>query len=229
MKVNIIVSESCRSFGDCLRDLDAKGLIRGDFVLLEPGVISNIKLLPLLQKHRYVEHSISFICFLVLLHCSAHTKLDKGAVMTLVYQQAGVGQNTHKYSDEVVIASNANNRVLFHKKLGHSSDRKINFPLVRYFIFGNVFKYLHFPLQDIFIENSVVSIRHDLKDTHIAVCSSSVLPLFSDNFDFQTRDDFIRGLLLNEEIMGSTLYWELISGNQYGSAVTNWRMFEAVR
>lgn len=53
MKVNIIVSESCRSFGDCLRDLDAKGLIRGDFVLLEPGVVSNIKLLPLLQKHRF--------------------------------------------------------------------------------------------------------------------------------------------------------------------------------
>lgn len=54
MKVNIIVSESCRSFGDCLRDLDAKGLIRGDFVLLEPGVVANIKLLPLLQKHKYV-------------------------------------------------------------------------------------------------------------------------------------------------------------------------------
>lgn len=53
MKVNIIVSESCRSFGDCLRDLDAKGLIRGDFVLLEPGVIANMKLLPLLKKHRF--------------------------------------------------------------------------------------------------------------------------------------------------------------------------------
>lgn len=53
MKVIVIVSESCRSFGDCLRDLDAKGLIRGDFVLLEPGVVSNIKLLPLLQKHRF--------------------------------------------------------------------------------------------------------------------------------------------------------------------------------
>lgn len=58
MKVKIIVSESCRSFGDCLRDLDAKGLIRGDFVLLGPGVISNIKLLPLLNKHRFVVCSL---------------------------------------------------------------------------------------------------------------------------------------------------------------------------
>lgn len=52
MKVNFIVSESCQSFGDCLRDLDAKGLIRGDFVLLEPGTISNIPLLPLIKKHK---------------------------------------------------------------------------------------------------------------------------------------------------------------------------------
>lgn len=52
MKVHIIASESCRSFGDCLRDLDAKGLLRGDFVLLEPATISNIDLLPLIKKHK---------------------------------------------------------------------------------------------------------------------------------------------------------------------------------
>lgn len=54
MKANVIVSESCRSFGDCLRDLDAKGLLRNTFVLAEPGVISNMKLLPIIKKHRFV-------------------------------------------------------------------------------------------------------------------------------------------------------------------------------
>lgn len=54
MKVNILVSESCRSFGDCIRDVDAKGLISGDFVLLDGGVVGNIKFLPLLKQHRYV-------------------------------------------------------------------------------------------------------------------------------------------------------------------------------
>lgn len=53
MKVNVTVSESCQSFGDCLRDLDARGLLRGEFVLLEPGVLSNVPLLSLLEKHRY--------------------------------------------------------------------------------------------------------------------------------------------------------------------------------
>lgn len=51
MKVNIIASESARSFGDSLRDFDARGLIRGNFVLIESGVVSNIKLLPLIKKH----------------------------------------------------------------------------------------------------------------------------------------------------------------------------------
>jgi translation initiation factor eIF-2B subunit epsilon len=52
MKVTIIVSESCHSFGDCLRDLDRKGILRGNFVLLEPGTVSNIKLLPIIKKHK---------------------------------------------------------------------------------------------------------------------------------------------------------------------------------
>lgn len=61
------------------------------------------------------------------------------------------------------------------------------------------------------------------------MCSQSVLPLFADNFDFQTRDDFVKGLLMNEEILGSTLYWHQVTGNQYGAAITNWRMYQAVR
>ncbi|KAI4462592.1 translation initiation factor eif-2b subunit epsilon [Holotrichia oblita] len=83
------------------------------------------------------------------------------------------------------------------------------------------------PLE-VFLENNCVSIHHNLKDTHIAICSPSVLPLFSDNFDFQTRDDFIKGLLINEEILGSTVYWHLIKGNQHGGAITNWRMYQAL-
>lgn len=51
MKIHFIISESCQSLGDCLRDLDVKGLLRGTFILAESGVISNIKLLPLIKKH----------------------------------------------------------------------------------------------------------------------------------------------------------------------------------
>ncbi|XP_031341715.1 translation initiation factor eIF-2B subunit epsilon-like [Photinus pyralis] len=193
MKVHVIVSETCRSFGDCIRDLDAKALIRGDFVLLEPGIVGNIKLLPIIKKHNET--------------CNT----DKGAAMTLILQEAGLGQRGRCSFEEVLMVATPNNRVLLHQKLGTSKKAKIELPL------------------EILMDNASVNIYHNLKDTHISICSPNVLSLFSDNFDFQTKDDFVRGLLINEEILGSTIYWHLIKGNQYGAAVTNWRMYQSVR
>lgn len=63
----------------------------------------------------------------------------------------------------------------------------------------------------------------------MAVCSPAVPPLFSDNFDFQTRDDFVRGLLINEEILGSTIYWYKLDEAQYAAHVSNWQMYQSVR
>ncbi|ENN80818.1 hypothetical protein YQE_02767, partial [Dendroctonus ponderosae] len=192
MKVHLIVSESCRSFGDCLRDLDAKGHIRGDFILLEPGVVSNISLLPLLKRH------------------SAQCKADKGTAMTLVFQECGSGHKSLSPEDEVCVALSQKNRVLFHKKTKRSNDKRVDIPL------------------EIFLENPVVSIRHDIRDTHITICSSSVLPLFIDNFDFQTKDDFVRGLLINEDILGSTIYSHILKGSNYAASVHNWRSYQSI-
>ncbi|XP_048517186.1 translation initiation factor eIF-2B subunit epsilon isoform X2 [Dendroctonus ponderosae] len=192
MKVHLIVSESCRSFGDCLRDLDAKGHIRGDFILLEPGVVSNISLLPLLKRH------------------SAQCKADKGTAMTLVFQECGSGHTSLSPEDEVCVALSQKNRVLFHKKTKRSNDKRVDIPL------------------EIFLENPVVSIRHDIRDTHITICSSSVLPLFIDNFDFQTKDDFVRGLLINEDILGSTIYSHILKGSNYAASVHNWRSYQSI-
>lgn len=61
-------------------------------------------------------------------------KSDKGVAMTLVFQKAGVSQKGRDYTEEVVLASNAHNRILFHKKLGQSHESRIEFPLVRYLI-----------------------------------------------------------------------------------------------
>ncbi|KAF5302900.1 hypothetical protein FQA39_LY02080 [Lamprigera yunnana] len=192
MRVRVIVSESCRSFGDCLRDLDAKGLIRSDFVLLEPGIVSNIKLLPILKKYNE-------IC-----------RKDPATAMTLILQEAGIGQTGRCAYEELLLVATQNNRVLLHQQLGTSKKGKIELPL------------------EMIMDNSSVNIYHNLRDTHIAICSGSVLPLFTDNFDFQTKDDFVRGLLMNEEILGNTIYWHSTFGNEYGAAVTNWRMYQSI-
>ncbi|XP_023012406.2 eukaryotic translation initiation factor 2B subunit epsilon isoform X1 [Leptinotarsa decemlineata] len=192
MKVNIIASESCHSLGDCLRDLDAKGLLRGDFVLIEPGTISNVQLLPLLKRH------------------SETTKNDKYAAMTLVLQEAGVGYIGRCPEEEMLVLVDPDKRILFHKKLGKIREKNIKFPL------------------DILLDNPCLSLHYNMKDTHIAICSPSVLPLFSDNFDFQSKDDLIKGLLMNEEILEGTVYINVLKGSQCGGAVTNWRMYQAL-
>ena len=48
--------------------------------------------------------------------------------------------------------------------------------------------------------------RHDLLDCQVAICSPVVPTLFTDNFDYLTREDFIKGILENEEVS------ELVSG-----------------
>ncbi|CAG9856189.1 unnamed protein product [Phyllotreta striolata] len=191
MKVHIIVSESCQSFGDCLRDLDAKGLLRSDFVLLEPGVLSNVPLLTLLEKHRDIM------------------KLDKYATMTIVLQESGVGHRG-RGSEDLVLAADSQNRILFYNKSTKNRSKKIEFPL------------------EMFLENPSLSILHNVRDTRIAICSASVLPLFSDNFDFQTKDDLIRGLLMDEEILEGTIYAHVLRGNQFGGAVASWGTYRSL-
>lgn len=45
----------CRSLGDALRDIEGKGLIRGDFIMLSADVVSNVQLKPILEKHKYIN------------------------------------------------------------------------------------------------------------------------------------------------------------------------------
>lgn len=129
--------------------------------------------------------------------------------MTLVYKKVGPNQRT---GDEVIIASEKlTNRLLFHQRLksGHK-ERHFKFPL------------------EIFLNNREVVFHHDLVDPQIAICGPAVLPLFADNFDFESRDDFIRGLLMNEEILASTLYVSELLTEQYAAKVSNWSTYQMV-
>lgn len=86
-----------------------------------------------------------------------------------------------------------------------------------------------FFFQEIFLVNSEVTLRHDLIDPQIAICAPSALPLFADNFDFATRDDFVRGLLINEEILASTIYFSELPAEQYAAKVSNWQTYQIIR
>lgn len=48
----MISSEDSLSLGDALRDIDAKGLIKSDFVLVSGDIVSNMKLKQLIEMHK---------------------------------------------------------------------------------------------------------------------------------------------------------------------------------
>lgn len=54
--------------------------------------------------------------------------------------------------------------------------------------------------QEVFDENPDIIIHQDLMDCQLCVCTPAVPPLFTDNFDYSSLDDFVRGILINEEV-----------------------------
>nr|CAD7259175.1 unnamed protein product [Timema shepardi] len=194
-----------------MRDLDGKGVIRSDFVLLHGDTVANLQLLPILEYHRKLQ------------------KQDKGAAMTLLYKETGLRPKSHALEEETVLGtSTATGRVLFHQKLSHNT-KKINFPLpidVSPLVY---FNYILFQPQEMFLDEPEVQLLYSLQDTDICICSPAVPPLFSDNFDFQTRDDLIRGLLVDDEILTSTIYWYKLKSSEYAARVKNWPMYQAIR
>uniref|UniRef100_T1GB92 EIF2B subunit epsilon/gamma LbH domain-containing protein n=1 Tax=Megaselia scalaris TaxID=36166 RepID=T1GB92_MEGSC len=138
-----------------------------------------------------------------------NAKRDKGAAMTVVFKESAARLPT---GNEVVIAVDLdNNRLHYHKRVDQYSKEK-NFDI---------------PME-IFLNNSQIAIHHNIVDPQIAICSHLALPLFSDNFDFGTRDDFIKGLLINEEILDSRIYVSFLPNNQYASRVGNWLTYQTI-
>ncbi|KAL1422498.1 hypothetical protein MTO96_022092 [Rhipicephalus appendiculatus] len=190
MSVNVLSSEDYLSLGDMIRDLDAKALIRSDFVLLDGATVANVPLQPIIEEHRKT------------------VARDKGALMTLIYRRLPPWHRRRCQEDDSAVALNPETGKLLHH-IKTSTTNKCDFPL------------------SIFQEHSRVSLHHDLQDCRLAVCSPHVPPIFADNFDYQTRLDFVRGILEHEEIMGNSIYTH-ISDNCYAASACNLVMYDAV-
>eukprot|EP00088_Acartia_fossae_P062603 TRINITY_DN7570_c0_g1_i2.p1 TRINITY_DN7570_c0_g1~~TRINITY_DN7570_c0_g1_i2.p1 ORF type:complete len:711 (+),score=185.68 TRINITY_DN7570_c0_g1_i2:46-2178(+) len=97
--VHTIVNEDCRSFGDALRDLHDKGIIRHNFILVTGDLVSNLNLGPLLAKHK------------------ATAAKDKKAIMTSVYSKGYQGNPLRSKGSEMVLAvDRSSQEVLYYQK-----------------------------------------------------------------------------------------------------------------
>lgn len=73
-----ILKSTARSVGDALRDIDNRGLITGDFLLVNGDLVSNLQIDAALSAHR------------------ARRMADKNAIMTLVLREGGLGPHRTK-------------------------------------------------------------------------------------------------------------------------------------
>ena len=230
VELHFLYNFKCRSLGDAMREIDAKGLIRSNFVLITgSSVVSTIKLKPLIEKHQIVS------------------KTDKNSIMTIVCDSR---QNDLPYNgvnitsnEQPMFILNNSNRILHYNNLKLDTPDKT----------GDLKKFITIPAD--FIENgykvnkavsmapvadltqqmskvqinknstigvqgesNIESIKHlksiehrnDLIDTQIYLCSPYVMHMFTDNFDYDTMEDFIRGVLVDEEISGYTIYVDIL-------------------
>ncbi|XP_055579715.1 translation initiation factor eIF-2B subunit epsilon [Falco cherrug] len=190
--VRFVTSDLYRSLGDVLRDVDAKSLVRSDFILVTGDVVSNFNISKALEEHKL------------------RRKMEKNvSVMTMIFKESSPGHHARCKEDDIVIAmDSATSRVLHYQRT--QGLKRFRFPMS---LFQNS------------IEN--VEVRHDLLDCHISICSPQVAELFTDNFDYQTRDDFVRGLLVNEEVLGNQIHMH-VTTEEYGAHICNLLMYEAV-
>ncbi len=135
-------------------------------------------------------------------------KKDKMSVMTCIYKRARPGHPTRSIEDDILIARNSSDgRLLYCSK--PSGKKTVSIPL------------------SVIEENPELELHYDILDCDVSICAPSVPPLFSDNFDYQTRHHFIRGILNNEEITGNRIYSHFIS-DQYAARVSNLCTYDAV-
>lgn len=54
--------------------------------------------------------------------------------------------------------------------------------------------------QELITKHGDLMLRYDLLDCDVIVCAAMVPSLLTDNFDYQTIDDLIHGVLGNQEV-----------------------------
>lgn len=168
MNITIIVNEDSRSMGDACRDLDEKGIVRGDFLLVNGDLVASVHLEQAIEKHK------------------ARPAVDKHSIMTKVCMQGQPGNCLRTKGNELVIATDKiTNQILFHQRSG---EKSYNFPVELF-------------------QHEEVSVCFDFTDPGIAICSPTVLALFSDNFDIQDMDT-LTNEILESDLVDSTIYIE---------------------
>ncbi|XP_018008992.1 translation initiation factor eIF-2B subunit epsilon isoform X2 [Hyalella azteca] len=203
MSVRVFSSADVRSLGAAVRDLYAKNIILGDFLLLKGDTLSNLNIRKLMDAHK------------------AHKTLDNKAVMTCIFMPAERPWN--QSSSETIRCSTTapqsfsslrvstvatlDGKILAYQR--HRRGTGLSFP-----------SYLAFELP-----RALVSAQ--LGDPCMSVCSVELLGLFADNFDCMTSDSLVKGLLQPDDLNDCAVY-QHIPKHGYAANITTFKDYEKV-
>lgn len=138
---------------------------------------------------------------------------DKDHIMTMVASEATATHRTRPFDDEsaVFVLNSSNNKCLYYDAIPSINGPK-----------GIV------SLDPELLENvEDFTIRNDLIDCHIDICSPIVPAIYQENFDFQhMRKDFVKGILTFDLLKRSIYCY--ISKHDYGARVSNYKSFKAI-
>ncbi|KAL8938552.1 MAG: hypothetical protein Q9216_003838 [Gyalolechia sp. 2 TL-2023] len=101
----LLLKSDATSVGDTMRDLDNRGLITGDFLLVNGDLVSNISIEPALERHR------------------GRREKDKNAIMTMILREAGIHHRTKATNHKpVFIADPTVDRCLHYEEIHASGN-----------------------------------------------------------------------------------------------------------
>ena len=143
-------------------------------------------------------------------HVDRRKNDDKGSIMTMVYSKLDFDHRSRsKENEPILVVNKETQKMLFYDTLSNAK-KKIGLQL------------------ELLRSNPTLRIHFDLQDTNISLCSISVPQLFADNFDYYTKDDLVRGILVHEEIMMNTIYIKTLEEDAYAVKVNDAFSFDAV-
>ncbi|KAI4175806.1 MAG: hypothetical protein LQ343_001419 [Gyalolechia ehrenbergii] len=102
----LLLKSDATSVGDAMRDLDNRGLITDDFLLVNGDLVSNISIEPALERHR------------------GRREKDKNAIMTMILREAGIHHRTKATNHKPVFISDPTADRCLHFEEIHASGNR---------------------------------------------------------------------------------------------------------
>lgn len=186
MTIQVHSSETNRSTGDCLRDLDSKALIKTDFVIMDVGCCGNLPLTELLNSHKRLK------------------KQDKNAILTSIVRNLFT-KNLTNLGEFPIYVSDPSTGLLLHYVAGRIAENEKPGPISS----PAPVKSVQIPAE-IFLERETVKIHTNLSSTNLSVYSSNVPALYTELFDCHSEADLIQAVFDNHEVLGGSVYIHVV-------------------